>query len=324
MHFATLCCKVRQPALWGFDVRRLLPPADMMLGVSSVVELLPVNPRLPALIGTHRCGPGLPPLVIAGPCVIESESLCLRIAEHLADLAASLRVQMVFKASFDKANRTSGGSFRGPGVDEGLAVLARVRAATGLPVTTDVHLPEQATAAGHVCDLLQIPAFLCRQTDLLLAAAATGRAVNVKKGQFVAPGDMKHVVAKLLAGGCSDVLLCERGTFFGYGRLVNDFAGLITMRAMGVPVIFDATHSVQQPASLGEATGGDRALVEPLARAAAAVGIDGLFFETHPEPDSSPSDGPNMVPLSQLRGVLERVLLVHEARLAGERQRPVG
>lgn len=283
-----------------------------------------MNPRLPALIGPHRCGPGLPLLVIAGPCVIESESLCLRIAEHLAGLAATLPIAVIFKASFDKANRTSGGSFRGPGVDEGLAVLDRVRAASGLSVTTDVHLPEQATAAGQVCDLLQIPAFLCRQTDLLLAAAATSRAVNVKKGQFVAPADMKHVVAKLLAGGCSDVLLCERGTFFGYGRLVNDFAGLLTMRAMGVPVIFDATHSVQQPASLGEATGGDRALVEPLARAAAAVGIDGFFFETHPDPDSSPSDGATMVPLLALRGVLERVIMIHEARLAGERHRREG
>lgn len=276
-----------------------------------------MNPRLPALVGRHRCGPGHPLIVIAGPCVIESEDLCLRIADTLAPIAGDLGLQVVFKASYDKANRTSVSSFRGPGIDDGLAVLERVRAATGLPVTTDVHLPEQATAAGHVCDMLQIPAFLCRQTDLLLAAAATGKAVNVKKGQFVAPGDMKHVVAKLLAGGCSDVLLCERGTFFGYGRLVNDFAGLITMRALGVPVIFDATHSVQQPASLGEATGGDRTLVEPLARAAAAVGIDGVFFETHPEPDRSPSDGPNMVPLAELRGVLQRVLRIHEARLAG-------
>ena len=277
-----------------------------------------MNPRLPALVGRHRCGPGFPLLVIAGPCVIESEELCLRIADTLAAIAAAVGVQVVFKASYDKANRTSVSSFRGPGIDDGLGVLERVRAATGLPVTTDVHLPEQATAAGQVCDMLQIPAFLCRQTDLLLAAAATGKAVNVKKGQFVAPGDMKHVVAKLLAGGCSDVLLCERGTFFGYGRLVNDFAGLITMRSLGVPVIFDATHSVQQPASLGEATGGDRTLVEPLARAAAAVGIDGVFFETHPEPDRSPSDGPNMVPLARLRGVVERVLRIHEARLAGE------
>ena len=276
-----------------------------------------MNPRLPAHVGPHRCGPGQPLLLIAGPCVIEQESLCLRIAETLAQLARSLPIQPVFKASFDKANRTSATAFRGLGPEAGLAVLGRVREATGMPVTTDVHLPDQAAAAGEVCDLLQIPAFLCRQTDLLLAAAATGRAVNVKKGQFVAPGDMKHAVAKLLAGGCPDVLLCERGTFFGYGRLVNDFAGLITMRAIGVPVIFDATHSVQQPASRGDSTGGDRELVEPLARAAAAVGIDGLFLETHPDPDKSPSDGPNMVPLDRLRGVVERVLRIHEARLAG-------
>jgi len=274
-------------------------------------------PRLPAIVGPHQCGPGRPLLLIAGPCVIDNERLCLGIAESLAKLAATLPLQVVFKASFDKANRTSVASVRGLGIDEGLAVLERIRAVTGLPVTTDVHLPEQAVAAGQVCDLLQIPAFLCRQTDLLLAAAGTGRAVNVKKGQFVAPADMKHAVAKLLAGGCRDVMLCERGTFFGYGRLVNDFAGLITMRGLGVPVIFDATHSVQQPASKGDSTGGDRALVEPLARAAAAVGIDGLFLETHPDPDQSPSDGPNMVPLDKLRGVLERVLLIHEARLAG-------
>ena len=277
-----------------------------------------MNPRLPAMVGPHPCGPGQPLLVIAGPCVIDDERLCLGIAETLSAIAATLPIRVVFKASFDKANRTSATAFRGLGLDEGLAVLDRVRRATGLPVTTDVHLPEQAAAAGRVCDLLQIPAFLCRQTDLLLAAAATGRAVNVKKGQFVAPGDMKHAVAKLLAGGCRDVLLCERGTFFGYGRLVNDFAGLLTMRALGVPVIFDATHSVQQPASRGDSTGGDRTLVEPLARAAAAVGIDGLFLETHPDPDSSPSDGPNMVPLDRLRGVLERVLRIHEARLAGQ------
>jgi 2-dehydro-3-deoxyphosphooctonate aldolase (KDO 8-P synthase) len=278
-----------------------------------------VNPNLPAIIGPYRCGPGEPLLVIAGPCVIETADLCLRIANHLAEMADRLPIQVVFKASYDKANRTSVESFRGPGIDEGLAVLERVRRETGLPVTTDVHLPDEATAAGDVCDLLQIPAFLCRQTDILLAAAATGRAVNVKKGQFLAPGDMKHPVAKLLAGGCRDIFLCERGTFFGYGRLVNDFSGLPVMRALGTPVIFDATHSVQRPASLGGATGGDRSLVEPLARAAAAVGIDGVFFETHPDPDSSPSDGPNMVPLDALSDTLSRVLLVHEARLAGER-----
>ncbi len=278
-----------------------------------------MNPRLPAHIGRYRCGPDQPLLVIAGPCVIETADLCMRIADALLRMASRLAVQVVFKASYDKANRTSAASFRGPGMDEGLAVLERVRDATGLPVTTDVHLPDQAAAAGDVCDMLQIPAFLCRQTDILLAAAATGRAVNVKKGQFVAPGDMRHAVAKLLAGGCHDILLCERGTFFGYGRLVNDFTGLPVMRGLGVPVIFDATHSVQQPASRGETTGGDRAFVEPLARAAAAVGIDGVFFETHPNPDSSPSDGPNMVPLDRLEGVLERVLRIHEARLAGER-----
>lgn len=276
-----------------------------------------MTPRLPAMIGSIQCGPGCPLVVIAGPCVIETRDLTLRIAEQLALIAAAIPIKVIFKASFDKANRTSGGSFRGPGIDEGLAILDAVRQRTGLPITTDVHLPEQATAAGQVCDLLQIPAFLCRQTDLLMAAAETGRAVNVKKGQFVAPADMKHVVAKLLAGGCRDICLCERGTFFGYGRLVNDFAGVVAMRALGVPVIFDATHSVQQPASLGGATGGDRAIVEPLARAAAAVGVDGFFFETHPDPDTSPSDGPTMIPLDRLRGVLDRVLRIHEARLAG-------
>jgi 2-dehydro-3-deoxyphosphooctonate aldolase (KDO 8-P synthase) len=185
-------------------------------------------------------------------------------------------------------------------------------------VTTDIHLPEQASAVAEVCDMLQIPAFLCRQTDLLLAAAATGKAVNVKKGQFMAAADMQHVVAKLAAGGCHDAMLCERGTFFGYGRLVNDFTSLPTMRSFGVPVIFDATHSVQQPASHGDTTGGDRRLVEPLARAAAAVGIDGVFFETHPDPDTSPSDGANMVPLSRFRSVLERVLQIHAVRVSME------
>jgi len=279
-----------------------------------------MNPNRRARIGNDRCGPGQPLLVIAGPCVIEDQETCLEIGRHLAAIGRELPIRIVFKASFDKANRTAAGSFRGPGLDGGLSVLERVRTATGLPVTTDVHLPEQAAPVGRVCDLLQIPAFLCRQTDLLLAAAETGKAVNVKKGQFMAPGDMKHAVAKLLAGGCRDILLCERGTFFGYGRLINDFGGLLTMRALGVPVIFDATHSVQQPASHGDATGGDRTLVEPLARAAAAVGIDGVFFETHPDPSLSPSDGPNMVPLAELRGVIERVLQIHQVRAeaAGE------
>ena len=275
-----------------------------------------MNPRLPARIGSFCCGPGQPLLVIAGPCVIESKDLCLRIADTLVEIGRELDVQIVFKASFDKANRTAASSFRGIGQQEGLAILEAVRDATGLPVTTDIHLPGQAADVAEICDLLQIPAFLCRQTDLLLAAAATGRAVNVKKGQFMAPGDMRHVVAKMLAGGCENILLCERGTFFGYGRLINDFGGLIVMRSLGVPVIFDATHSVQQPASQGDSTGGDYALVEPLARAAAAVGIDGVFFETHPDPSTSPSDGPNMVPLDRLQGVLKRVLQIHEQRVA--------
>ena len=279
-----------------------------------------MNPRLPALVGPYSCGPDQPLLVIAGPCALENLELCLAIAGELAEAAAAVGVQAVFKGSFDKANRTSVASYRGPGIDEGLAVLEAVKARTGLPVTTDIHLPDQAATAAAVCDVLQIPAFLCRQTDLLLAAAATGKAVNVKKGQFVAPADMKHVVAKLLAGGCHDVLLCERGTFFGYGRLVNDFTGLITMRELGVPVVFDATHSVQQPASLGGATGGERRFVEPLARAAAAVGIDGLFLETHPDPDRSPSDGPTMVPLPELRSVLARIVRVRDA--AAERRTP--
>jgi 2-dehydro-3-deoxyphosphooctonate aldolase (KDO 8-P synthase) len=253
-------------------------------------------------------------LVIAGPCVIESEQLTLRIAQHLQSLAARLPIQLVFKASFDKANRTSTTSFRGPGMAEGLAILDRVRQDLGLVITTDIHESCQAAAAGEVCGLLQIPAFLARQTDLLVAAARTGRAVNVKKGQFMSPGDMKHVVNKLTEAGCQDVLLCERGTFFGYGQLVNDMRGLVQMKELGVPVVFDATHSVQQPGSLDGRTGGQRKMVAPLARAAAAVGIDGLFFETHPDPDRSPSDGPNMVPLHAAEIVLNQVLAIHEAR----------
>jgi 2-dehydro-3-deoxyphosphooctonate aldolase (KDO 8-P synthase) len=252
-------------------------------------------------------------LLIAGPCVIETLELTLSIATRLQKIVKGLPVQLVFKASFDKANRTSNASFRGYGLESGLAVLAKVKAETGLPVTTDIHLPQQASGAAKICDLLQIPAFLCRQTDLLIAAAATGRAVNVKKGQFVAPWDMKHVVAKLEAAGGKNILLTERGTFFGYGRLVNDMRAIPEMQSLGVPVVFDATHSVQEPSGMGAATGGNRAMVEPLARAAAAIGVDGLFFETHPEPDKSPSDGPNMIPLDQFAGVLNRLLKIRDA-----------
>jgi 2-dehydro-3-deoxyphosphooctonate aldolase (KDO 8-P synthase) len=251
-------------------------------------------------------------LVIAGPCVLENEALTLEIAGRLKQLSDELPIQMVFKASFDKANRTSGDSFRGLGLESGLAVLRRVRDATGLPVTTDVHESQQAAPAAEVCELLQIPAFLARQSDLLAAAGRTGRAVHVKKGQFMAPWDMRHVVTKLESAGCRNVLLCERGTFFGYGRLVNDLRSIPQMQSLGVPVVFDATHSVQEPGGLGSATGGNRAMVEPLARAATAIGVDGLFFETHPDPDRSPSDGPNMVPLEQFGQLLTRLLKIRQ------------
>lgn len=271
-----------------------------------------VHTHNPARIGSYRCGRDCPLLLIAGPCVIEDEALTLQIALRLKAIVAGVPVQLVFKASFDKANRTSGTAYRGAGLEAGLAVLAAVKSQVGLPVTSDIHESWQAAPAAEVCDLIQIPAFLARQTDLLLAAARTGRPVHVKKGQFMAPGDMRHVLHKLNQAGCRDVLLCERGTFFGYGRLVNDFGGLVQMRALGAPVVFDATHSVQQPGGLGSSTGGCRELVEPLARAATAVGVDGLFFEVHPDPDHAPSDGPNMVKLDDFPGVLRRVLAIRE------------
>jgi 2-dehydro-3-deoxyphosphooctonate aldolase (KDO 8-P synthase) len=263
-------------------------------------------------VGPYHCGPGRPLLLIAGPCVIEKPELTLSIATRLKAIVAGLPVQLVFKASFDKANRTSGTAFRGAGMEAGLEVLAEVKRQTGLPMTTDIHESWQAEPVGKVCELLQIPAFLARQTDLLVAAAKTGRAVNVKKGQFMAPWDMKSVVAKLRGAGCQNVLLCERGTFFGYGRLVNDMRSLPEMRSLGVPVIFDATHSVQEPGGLGTATGGNRAMVEPLARAATAIGVDGLFFEVHPDPDNAPSDGPNMLRLDEFPAVLKRVLAIRQ------------
>ncbi len=263
-------------------------------------------------IGNFIVGAGNRPLLIAGPCVIESHELTLRIAEHLVGVAASLEVPLVFKASFDKANRTSSKSFRGLGIDDGLAVLETVSKTLGVTVTTDIHLPEQAAPVAEVCQLLQIPAFLARQTDLLVAAAKTGRAINVKKGQFMAPLDMQYVVEKIRESGNHHVLLCERGTFFGYGRLVNDMQSIPLMQSLGTPVIFDATHSVQQPGGLGGATGGNREMVEPLARAAAAMGVNGFFFEVHPNPNSSPSDGPNMIYLDQFADVFRRVLRIWE------------
>lgn len=270
-------------------------------------------PNNPASVGPYRCGNGEPLLIIAGPCVLESEQLTLSIARRLRELHDELPLNIVFKASFDKANRTSIDSFRGVGIERGMDMLARVRQETGLPVTTDIHETHHAAVAGKVCDLLQIPAFLARQTDLLAASAETGKAVNVKKGQFMAPADMKHVVAKLTASGCPNVMLTERGTFFGYGRLVNDMRALVQMRQWGTPIIFDATHSVQEPGGLDGKTGGNREMVEPLAKAAVAVGVDGLFFETHPHPEASPSDGPNMIALDAFPALLKRLLRLREA-----------
>jgi 2-dehydro-3-deoxyphosphooctonate aldolase (KDO 8-P synthase) len=268
------------------------------------------TPNNPAQIAQYRCGTGQPLLLISGPCVIESEELTLYIARELREIVKDLPLQLVFKASFDKANRTSSSSFRGLGMEEGLRILKRVHQETGLPVTTDIHESQQAAPVAEVCHLLQIPAFLARQTDLLIAAAQTGRAMHVKKGQFLSPGDMKNVVRKVVEAGCKNLLLCERGTFFGYGRLVNDMRSIPAMQELGTPVVFDATHSVQEPGGLGDKTGGNRAMVEPLARAATAIGVDGLFFETHPDPDKSPSDGPNMVPLAQFRALLERIVRI--------------
>jgi len=259
-------------------------------------------------------GGGAPLLLLAGPDVIESEAHALRMARALAGIARERGVGLIFKASFDKANRTSAASFRGPGLVEGLRVLRRVKEETGLPVTTDFHLPDQAAALAPVVDLLQVPAFLCRQTDMLLAAGATGRAVNVKKGQFVAPGDMRHAVEKVRAGGGAQVMLTERGTTFGYHTLVVDFRSLERMRALGVPVCFDATHSVQMPGALQNASGGEREFIAPLARAAVAVGVDALFFEVHDDPASALCDGPSQFPLAEFPALLDGLLRLDRER----------
>jgi 2-dehydro-3-deoxyphosphooctonate aldolase (KDO 8-P synthase) len=249
-------------------------------------------------IGNVECGPGRPLLWIAGPCVIETHDLTLSIADTLRTVADRLGFPLVFKASFDKANRTSGKSFRGPGLHEGLRTLEAVKRATGLPVTTDLHEAHQAEPVAQVCDLLQVPAFLARQTDLLQAAGRTGKAVNVKKGQFMAPWDMGHVVSKMVEVGNRQLVLTERGTTFGYGQLVNDMRSIPWMQDLGCPVIFDSTHSVQMPAAKGDRSDGDRRMVPFLARAAVACGCDGLFLETHPRPDEALSDGPNMIALA--------------------------
>jgi len=258
-----------------------------------------------------RIGGG-PMAVIAGPCVLESRDLTLGIGRHLADVCARHGLPYVFKASFDKANRSSGASFRGPGLDEGLAMLAAVRDELDVPVLTDVHEPAQVPAVAEVADILQIPAYLCRQTDLLLAAAASGRAVNIKKGQFMAPEGMRGAVDKVRHAGNGRVLLTERGATFGYHNLVVDMRALVIMRAMDVPVVFDATHSVQLPGGLGHASGGQREFILPLARAAAAVGIDALFLEVHPEPDRALSDGPNSADFALAERIIKETAAIHE------------
>ncbi len=255
-------------------------------------------------------GPDL--VLIAGPCVIENEASTLSIAEQLASLCQGLAIPLVFKASFDKANRSALPAYRGPGLDQGLRILSKVQRELGLAVTTDLHLPEQAAPVAAVADLLQVPAFLCRQTDLLVACAATGRPVNVKKGQFMAPAAMGSVVDKLRASGAGGVVLTERGTSFGHGDLVVDFRGLPTMSALGVPVCMDATHACQRPPTGGDSTGGVRAMIAPLARAAVAVGVDALFLEVHPDPGQAPCDGANMLPLSRLEGLLRDLVAIRE------------
>ncbi|MBP5182348.1 MAG: 3-deoxy-8-phosphooctulonate synthase [Lentisphaeria bacterium] len=266
----------------------------------------------PAKIGKNIVAGAGRFVVLGGPCVAEGEEICLEIASFLKKVCASRGIQYVFKASFDKANRSSASSFRGRGMEEGLRILSAVKKALDLPVVTDIHESCQAEETAKVADILQIPAFLCRQTDLLQAAAKTGRAVNVKKGQFLAPEDMKGVVGKLAAAGCKDILLTERGTTFGYHNLVVDMRGLQTMRSLGVPVIFDATHSVQLPGGLGNASGGQREFIPALSRAAAAVGIDGIFMEVHPHPEKALSDGPNSLDFAGAERVLDEVLKIYE------------
>jgi 2-dehydro-3-deoxyphosphooctonate aldolase (KDO 8-P synthase) len=261
-------------------------------------------------------GEGHPLLVLAGPCVVEEPEFMVRMAHTLKEIVDRHGANLVFKSSFDKANRSSGATARGPGLEDGLAVLASVKKEVGLPIVTDIHESWQATPTAEVADVLQIPAFLSRQTDLLEAAGATGVPVNVKKGQFLSPPELGNAVKKLEAAGCDRILLTERGTTFGYNDLVVDFRGLPQLRALGYPVIFDATHSVQQPGGLGSASGGQREYVPHLARAAAAVGIDGVFIEVHEDPDSAPSDGPNMVTPEQFDRILGDVVTIRNA-LAG-------
>jgi 2-dehydro-3-deoxyphosphooctonate aldolase (KDO 8-P synthase) len=259
-----------------------------------------------------RVGNSHPLTLIGGPCVIESRQLVLEVAATVAEICRRLGIQYVFKASFDKANRTSASSFRGPGLEKGLAVLQEIKDQLHVPVLTDIHESYQAAIAAEVVDVLQIPAFLCRQTDLLLAAAETGKAINVKKGQFLAPAEMSQVVTKLRSAGVKNLLLTERGNSFGYNTLVVDFRSLPQLQELGCPVIFDATHAVQQPGGQGGTSGGQREYIAPLARAAVAVGVDGLFMEIHPRPDEALSDGPNTLPLHRLEPLLQQLLALRK------------
>ncbi len=267
----------------------------------------------PVIVGPVSIGRGQPLALIAGPCVMEPNDLTRQIAGRLVEICGGLDIPLIFKASFDKANRTSKKSYRGPGLVEGLKVFERIKTETGLPVTTDVHETHQASPIAAVVDLLQIPAFLARQTDLLEAAAATGRPLNVKKGQFMAPWDMGHVVAKVLEAGGPGVLLTERGTTFGYGRLVNDLRAIPQMQATGAPVVFDATHSVQLPSAGVGMSSGEREMVPYLAKAAVAAGCDALFLEVHPTPEEALSDGPNALRLDDLEPLLRTCLRIREA-----------
>jgi 2-dehydro-3-deoxyphosphooctonate aldolase (KDO 8-P synthase) len=267
---------------------------------------MPPNPVV--TVGSVRFGNALPLAVIAGPCQLESRAHALEMAAALKEIAARVGIGLIYKTSFDKANRTSGASARGIGLDAALPIFAEIRESTGLPVLTDVHEPAQCASVAQAVDVLQIPAFLCRQTDLLVAAAETGRAVNVKKGQFLAPWDMANVVAKLTDAGNADVLVTERGASFGYNTLVSDMRALPILARTGAPVIFDATHSVQQPGGQGVSSGGEREFVPVLARAAVAVGVAGVFIETHQDPDKAPSDGPNMILIKQLEPLLQSLI----------------
>lgn len=266
------------------------------------------KPNAIVAVGKVKFGNGLPLAVIAGPCALESRAHAFEMAAALKEITAGLGVGLVYKTSFDKANRTSASSARGLGLDKALTIFADLRRELSIPVLTDVHEPDQCAPVAEAVDVLQIPAFLCRQTDLLVAAAKTGRAINVKKGQFLAPWDMANVVAKITAAGNPNVLITERGVSFGYNTLISDMRALPILAKIGAPVIFDATHSVQQPGGQGTSSGGERAFVPVLARAATAVGVAGVFIETHQDPDHAPSDGPNMIPLKDLAPLIERLM----------------